>query len=177
MVCLFSSPEYAQLCFFCGTCVSLVTSHGLSVSFCIALCVVSALNFWGHSKQCLYFCCKVQAFAIFLEAVLKLFSQRTNSNEKQMKIFQLFLKKILQFKKNVLLSVFESTYSLFVGVVIWVLIVLVLFAETGWLGSEGWDGQNRGKTKGMHTLPVISFGLHHSPSLPPWKLVFKTFSN
>ena len=44
MVCLFSSPEYAQFWVFGGSCVSLTTSHCHGVSFCVVLCVVSAQN-------------------------------------------------------------------------------------------------------------------------------------
>lgn len=43
VMCLFYSPEYAQVWVFSGTCVRFTTSHCCSVSFCIAFCVVSAL--------------------------------------------------------------------------------------------------------------------------------------
>ena len=43
-VCLFSSLEYANFLVFVGTCVSLATSHCRSVSFYIALWVVSVTN-------------------------------------------------------------------------------------------------------------------------------------
>ena len=47
MVCLFSSPEYAP-------CVNLATSCCCSIRFCIALCVVLALNSWAvQSKACI----------------------------------------------------------------------------------------------------------------------------
>ena len=63
MVHLFFTPEYAQFQVFSNTCVSLTTSHCHSVGFCIALCVVSALN-----SQGLYFHCKkVQAFTILFQ--------------------------------------------------------------------------------------------------------------
>ena len=41
---LFSSSEYAQFWVFSGMCVCLTTSRCHSVGFCIALCVVLALN-------------------------------------------------------------------------------------------------------------------------------------
>ena len=51
MVCLFSSQEYPQFWGFGGTCVSRVTSHCRCVGFCIALCVVSALNSWASQSM------------------------------------------------------------------------------------------------------------------------------
>ena len=44
MIRLFCSPECAEFWVFGGTCVSLATSHLRSVSFCIVLCVDSAVN-------------------------------------------------------------------------------------------------------------------------------------
>ena len=54
-----------------------------SVGFCI--CSIST-EFLGNSKQGLYFCCKVQeAFAIFLEALLKLVSDQFQNNKMKWK--------------------------------------------------------------------------------------------
>ena len=47
----------------------------------LLLCVVSALNSWAILKQGLYFRCKDQAFASFLEAMLKLFLDYFHWNE------------------------------------------------------------------------------------------------
>ena len=42
------------------------------LQYCTLCCL--STEFLGSLKQGLYFCCKVSAFAIFLEAMLKLFS-------------------------------------------------------------------------------------------------------
>ena len=44
MVWLFSSPDYAHFWVFSGVCVSLASSPCRRFSFCVALCIVSALN-------------------------------------------------------------------------------------------------------------------------------------
>ena len=63
----FSSPEYVSYWVFGGTCVSPATSRFL---YC-ALCSLRA-EFSSNLKWILYFRCKVGAFAIFMEAILKL---------------------------------------------------------------------------------------------------------
>ena len=71
---------FAQVWIFGGTHTSLTTSCSHGVSFCITLYVISALNSRG-----LYFCCKVQAFAIFsgssVEIIIRLFSLRSKGKE------------------------------------------------------------------------------------------------
>ena len=74
---VFRSRICPVLGFLCGTCLSLVTTHCHSFAFCIALSVASALNS-GNSKPGLYFHCKVQAFTVFLEAMLNFFPQEQN---------------------------------------------------------------------------------------------------
>jgi len=71
---VFHSEIYTQFWVFCDACVSLATSHCPSICFYSALCVVLVLNSQlVQSRACMSFC-KLQAFAIFLEAVFRLFS-------------------------------------------------------------------------------------------------------
>ena len=63
---LFSSPEYAQFCFFSGTYI--YKSSNLLLPWCRFLyCNLCSLSteFSGHSKRGLYFCCKIPAFTFF----------------------------------------------------------------------------------------------------------------
>ena len=73
MVYLFSSPEFAQFWFFSGTHVSIATSHCHSVCFCVALCVVLALNSWAMQDEACISTAKFAHLPFFLEAVLKLY--------------------------------------------------------------------------------------------------------
>ena len=67
---LFSSQEYAQFWVFGGTCVSLVTSQCSSVSFCIVLCVVSALNSQAIQNKACTFTIKISfTYAVIVWAM------------------------------------------------------------------------------------------------------------
>ena len=88
-VCLFSTPEYAQFWVWGHSCVCLATFCCCSVGFCIALSIVSALNSPAtQSEHCIS---TAWAFAIFLEAALKLFSLRTKMKQKRNENGPIFL--------------------------------------------------------------------------------------
>ena len=72
---LFSSLDYAHFHFFfffffvVHVCVRLMTFHCFRVGFLYSPLCSHSTEFSGASKPGLYFCCKVQVFAICLEAV------------------------------------------------------------------------------------------------------------
>ena len=75
--------------FFSGTCVSLATSLCHSSGFCIAFCAVLALNYQAVQGKA---CTLLQRKSIYhfseshVEIIFRLFSLRTKSNRKQIKI-------------------------------------------------------------------------------------------
>ena len=94
---------------FLMACGGLATSRCPSVGFCIALCVVSALN-----SQGLYFHCIVLSVCHFLsgslvEILFRLFSLGAKWNGKEVKILRLFKKILILKNKNKVYSypVFE----------------------------------------------------------------------